>query len=100
MHVERIAAALALAALAQVAIADCRLELELIGADLRGVKLTESQSQQLAALVDDALKRCGIGWEASAQEYITKARAVAGIPKRDWLDDPEPSPGMKVQTTR
>ena len=71
-----------------------------MSADLRGVKLTEPQSQQLAALVDEVLKRCRVGWEASAQEYITKARAAAGIPKRDWLDDPGPTPGKKAQTAR
>lgn len=83
--------ALALIALGQTAQADCRLELELMSADLRGVKLTEPQSHQLAALVDEVLKRCRMGWEASALEYISKARAVAGIPKRDWLDEPEPA---------
>jgi hypothetical protein len=91
MLAERIFSALAVIALAQVAPADCRLELELMSADLRGVRLTEAQSHELAALVDEVLKRCRMGWEASALEYIAKARAVAGIPKRDWLDDPEPA---------
>jgi len=101
MRMERIVPAVALAALAQVASADCRLELELMSADLRGVRLTEAQSQQLAALVDDALKRCGMGWESSALEYIAKARAVAGIPERNWLDDdPGPSPSKDGQTAR
>ena len=100
MRVERFLAVLVLAVLAQRASADCRLELELLSADLRGVKLTEARLQQLAALVDEALKRCGIGWEASAQEYIAKARAVAGAPKRDWLDDPMPTPGKKVEPAR
>ncbi len=100
MQVQCTLAALALSALSQVAGADCRLELELMSADLRGVKLTEAQSQQLAAWVDEALKRCGMGWEASAQEHIAKARAAAGIPKRDWLDDPGSNPGEKAQTAR
>jgi hypothetical protein len=91
MRVEQILTALALTGFAQTATADCRLELELMSADLRGVKLAEAQSHELAALVDEVLKRCRMGWEASAIEYITKARAVAGIPKRDWLDDPEPA---------
>jgi hypothetical protein len=76
----------------QSASADCRLELELMSADLRGVKLTEAQAQELAAMVDEVLKRCRMGWEESALEYIAKARAVAHIPKRDWLDDPPPVP--------
>ena len=71
-----------------------------MSADLRGVKLTEAQTQNLAARVDEALKRCGMGWEASAQEYIAKARVVAGIPKRDWLDDPGSKPGEKAQIAR
>ena len=102
MRIECIFPALALAALAQAASGDCRLELELMSADLRGVKLTQAQSQQLAALVDDALKRCAMGWESSASEYIAKARAAAGIPERDWLDDgPAPPPGRKEgQTAR
>jgi len=66
--------------------ADCRLELELMSADLHGVKLTERQSHELAALVDEVLKRCRMGWEDSAMQYITKARAVAGIAKRDELE--------------
>jgi hypothetical protein len=98
MRVECILAALVLSGLPQVARADCRLELELMSADLRGVKLTEAQSQQLAAWVDEALKRCGMGWEASAQEYIAKARAAGGIPERDWLDEPGPNPGEKAHT--
>jgi hypothetical protein len=101
MRIERILPALAFAAVAQVASADCRLELELMSADLRGVKLTEAQSQRLAALVDEGLKRCGMGWESSALEYIAKARAVAGIPERDWLDDDPGAPVSKNgQTAR
>ncbi|MEO8038022.1 MAG: hypothetical protein ABI794_04590 [Betaproteobacteria bacterium] len=73
--------------------ADCRLELELIGADLKGVELTEQQKQQLAPLVDDALKRCRLGREEAAQYFLAKARAVAGIVREpDELDEPPPSP--------
>ena len=100
MRVACILSALALIASTQVAQADCRLELELMSADLRGVHLTEAQSHELAALVDQVLKRCRMGWEASALEYITKARAVAGIPKRDWLDDPEPAGAQTDQPAR
>jgi hypothetical protein len=66
--------------------ADCRLELELLSADLHGIKLTEQQAFELAPLIDEVLKRCRMGWEASALLYIAKAREVAGIPKRDELD--------------
>lgn len=97
MRAARILSALALAWFAPLAAADCRLELELLSAQLRGVKLSEAQSHELAALVDEVLKRCRMGWEASALEYIAKARAVAGIPKRDWLDHPEP-PEAKPDT--
>jgi hypothetical protein len=63
--------------------ADCRLELELIGTDLKGVRLTESQKLQLAPLVDNAQKRCRLGREAAAQDDLKKARAVAGIERND-----------------
>lgn len=59
--------------------ADCRLELELLGHDLRGVALTESQRLALAPLVDDGIKRCRLGREREAEVYFEKARAVAGI---------------------
>lgn len=66
--------------------ADCRLELELLSADLHGVRLTEQQAFELAPLIAEVLKRCRMGWEQSALLYITKARKAAGIPKRDELD--------------
>jgi hypothetical protein len=100
MRVARTLWALALLTTPTIAQADCRLELELMSADLRGVQLTEAQSHQLAALVDEVLKRCRMGWEASALEYISKARVVAGIPKRDWLDDPGPAGTLMDQPTR
>lgn len=77
---------------AQPAHADCRLELELIGADLKGIVLTEQQKLQLAPLVDDALKRCRLGREEAALQFVEKARAVAGITRKpDDLDSPGPS---------
>jgi hypothetical protein len=63
--------------------ADCRLELELIGTDLKGVRLTEAQKLQLAPLIDNAQKRCRLGREASAQVDLKKARTVAGIERND-----------------
>lgn len=69
--------------------ADCRLELELIGSDLKGVRLTEQQKLQLAPLIDDAQKRCRLGREEAAQHYVAKARALAGIERKDDdLDSP------------
>lgn len=63
--------------------ADCRLDLELIGADLKGVRLMEPQKLQLAPLIDNAQKRCRLGREAAAQDDLKKARAVAGIERND-----------------
>lgn len=78
-----------------MATADCRIELELLSRDLKGVALTDTQIQQMAPFVDDALKRCRVGREDAAVVYLDKARAVAGIPKKvDDLDLPEP-PGKK-----
>lgn len=69
--------------------ADCRLELELLGHDLKGVALTESQRLALAPLVDDGIKRCRLGREREAEAYFEKARAVAGIVRpADDLDAP------------
>lgn len=68
--------------------ADCRLELELIGTDLKGVRLTELQKQQVAPLIDDAQKRCRLGREEAALQYLAKARTLAGIERKD--DDLDP----------
>jgi hypothetical protein len=73
----------------ETARADCRLELELIGTDLKGVRLTEQQKLQLAPLIDDAQKRCRFGREAAAQQYLAQARKLAGIVRKDDdLDSP------------
>lgn len=71
--------------------ADCRLELELLGRDLKGVTLSEPQRLALAPLVDDGIKRCRLGREQEAEAYFEKARAVAGIIRpADDLDAPAP----------
>lgn len=67
--------------------ADCRLEIELLGTDLKGVPMTEPQKQRVAPLIDEALKRCRIAQEAASLGYIAKARRAAGIEERD--DDPD-----------
>ena len=86
---------LGLLGVSTLAVADCRLELELLSRDLKGLALTEAQVQQMAPFVDDALKRCRVGREDAAVVYLDKARAVAGIPKKvDDLDLPDP-PGKK-----
>jgi hypothetical protein len=69
-----------------IAGADCRLELELLGSDLSKVKITQSQGQQLAPFVDEALRYCRTGHEGLAERSIEKARAIAKIPRRDELD--------------
>ncbi len=80
-----------LLALPSLASADCRLELELLGRDLKGLALTDTQIQQMAPFVDDALKRCRVGREDAAVVFLDKARAVAGIPKKpDDLDQADP----------
>jgi hypothetical protein len=77
----------ALALLAPAVSADCRLEIELLGADLKGLTLTEPQKLQVAPLIDEALKRCRIAREAASIEFIAKARRVAGIENRDDAPD-------------
>ena len=80
-------------AAATPAAADCRLELELIGIDLKGVRLTEQQKLAVAPLIDEGLKRCRLGREAAATVYFDKARKVAGIERRD--DDDLPAPAVR-----
>jgi hypothetical protein len=75
------------------AAADCRLELELIGIDLKGVRLTEQQKLAVAPLIDEGLKRCRLGRESAATAYFDKARKVAGIERRD--DDDLPAPTVR-----
>jgi hypothetical protein len=71
-------------------LADCRLEIELLGTDLKGVPMTEPQKQRVAPLIDEALKRCRIAQEAASLDYIAKARRAAGIEERDDAPDPPP----------
>jgi hypothetical protein len=91
-----LAATLAFASAAQ---ADCRLELELLGSDLGKVKITQTQGQQLAPFVDEALRYCRTGHDQLAVQSIEKARNIARIPKRDELD-PEPVPDTQIRTQR
>lgn len=71
-------------------LADCRLEIELLGTDLKGVQMTEPQKQRVAPLIDEALKRCRVAQEAASVGFIAKARKAAGIEERD--DDPDAPP--------
>lgn len=72
--------------------ADCKLELELIGRDLKGVHLAEATKLQFAPVLDDAIKRCRIGRESAAMAYFARARKIAGIEiKPDDLDAPLPA---------
>lgn len=85
----RVLAALAIVATG-AARADCRLEIELIGIDLRQVRLSESQKLAMAPFIDDGLKRCRLGRDAEAMTYFEKARKAAGIERHD--DDPDADP--------
>ncbi|MFO1320048.1 MAG: hypothetical protein U1F52_10555 [Burkholderiales bacterium] len=72
--------------------ADCKLELELIGRDLKGVRLAEATKLQFAPVLDDAIKRCRIGRESAAMAYFARARKIAGIEiKPDDLDTALPA---------
>lgn len=67
--------------------ADCQQQLQLLGADLKDVALTETQKQDLGGLVDDARRYCWIHQERPAMVFIAKARRVAGIrPPPDEFD--------------
>lgn len=70
--------------------ADCRLEIELLSRDLKGVPMTEPQKQRVAPLIDEALKRCRVAREGDSLEFIAKARRAAGIEERDDAPDPPP----------
>jgi hypothetical protein len=67
----------------------CELELELLGADLKRVEITEAQAFQVAPHVDDALRYCRTGHERLGLRAIEKARAAARIPPRDELALPD-----------
>lgn len=72
--------------------ADCALQLQLLGEDLKGVALTEMQKQTIGGIVDDARRHCWIHQEKPAMDYIARARRSAGIgPPRaefDWENVP------------
>jgi hypothetical protein len=86
--VRKAIASIALVAPLGAAHADCRLELELLGAALSQARATisQAQGQQLAPFVEDALRYCRTGHEAQAVRAIERARAIAGVPKRDALE--------------
>lgn len=71
-------------------VADCRLEIELLSKDLKGVPMTEPQKQRVAPLIDEALKRCRVARESDSLAFIAKARRAAGIEERDDAPDPPP----------
>lgn len=69
------------------AAADCALQLQLLGEDLKGVALSEMQKQTIGGIVDDARRHCWIHQEKPAMDYIAKARNTAGIgPPREEFD--------------
>jgi len=73
--------------LAGIARADCQQQLQLLGADLKDVALTEMQKQDVGGLVDDARRYCWVHQERPAMVFIAKARRVAGIrPPPDEFD--------------
>ena len=87
----RIALPILLASLAAPAQAQekmrCQQQIHLMGEDLRGVKLTEVQRQQMVDLLDGARRYCWVHQEATAMDLITKARKVAGLgPPREEFD--------------
>lgn len=72
---------------AGTALADCRQQLQLLGADLKDVALNETQKQNLGGLVHDARRYCWVHQERQAMVYIAKARRVAGLrPPPDEFD--------------
>lgn len=74
-------------AAAQSALADCQSQLRLLGDDLQGVVLTETQKNELAAIVYEARRYCWVHQEKPAMGYIGKARKVAGLkPPVDEFD--------------
>lgn len=92
MRLEAAALGLLAAVLSPAAVANCALELELLGQDLREAKLTQTQKFDLAAWIDLALKHCRTGHEREALDDLAKARRAVGIPKKDPLDEPDPVP--------
>ena len=85
------------------ALADCRLEVELLATDLKGVPLTEAQKFQMAPLIDEALKRCRIQREAASLEYIAKAQILGRYHYKTVPLDDAPGPRLegnaRIQTT-
>lgn len=69
------------------AAADCAQQLQLLGEDLKGVTLTQTQKQDIGGILDDARRHCWAHLEKQAMDYIAKARKVAGVgPPREEFD--------------
>lgn len=69
------------------ALADCQSQLRLLADDLKDVALTETQKNELAAVVYEARRYCWVHQEKPAMGFIGKARRVAGLkPPADEFD--------------
>lgn len=67
--------------------ADCAKQLQLLGEDVRGVSLTQTQKQDLGGIVDGARRHCWAHFEDAAMQFITRARNLAGVgPPREDFD--------------
>ena len=65
----------------------CQQQIHLLGEDLRPVKLSDVQRQQMVDLLDGARRYCWVHQEEIAMELIAKARKVAGLgPPRTEFD--------------
>lgn len=78
---------LLLALPAATAAADCAKQLQLLGEDLRGVRLADARMQEVGGIIDDARRHCWAHLEDAAMQYIARARQAAGIgPPREEFD--------------
>ena len=74
------------------AISGCSSEVRILADDLKGMRLTERQTQGLASILFDARKYCFGQQEEKALKYINKARALIGLEPTtgefDWENVP------------